>query len=48
VTTKAQEFGMTLTLVGPAEVRKVLGGYTETKDLKFFGSLQEARAGAAA
>jgi CheY-like chemotaxis protein len=48
VTNKAQEFGMTLTLVGPAEVRKVLGGYTETKDLKFFGTLQEARAGAAA
>jgi DNA-binding response OmpR family regulator len=48
VTTKAREFGMTLTLVGPADVRKVLGGYTETKDLKFYGSLQEARAGAAA
>jgi len=39
---------MTLSLVGPGEVRKVLGGYTETKDLKIFGSVQEARTGSAA
>jgi len=45
---KAKEYGMTLSLVGPAEARKALGGYTETKDLKFFASVQEARAGAAA
>jgi DNA-binding response OmpR family regulator len=48
VAEKAKEFGMSLSLVGPADVRKVLGGYTETKDLKFFGSVPEARAGAAA
>lgn len=48
VVERSKEFGMTLSLVGPADVRKVLGGYTETKDLKFFGSVQEARAGAAA
>jgi DNA-binding response OmpR family regulator len=48
VSEKSQEFGMTLSLVGPADVRKVLGGYTETKDIRFFASLQEARAGAAA
>ncbi len=48
VAEKSKEFGMSLLLVGPADVRKVLGGYTETKDLKFFGSVQEARAGAAA
>jgi DNA-binding response OmpR family regulator len=47
VATKSREFGMTLSVVGPAEVRKVLSGYTETKDLAFFSSLQEARAAAA-
>ena len=48
VADRSKEFGMSLSLVGPADVRKVLGGYTETKDLRFFGSVQEARAGAAA
>ena len=48
VAEKSKEFGMQLSLVGPADVRKVLGGYTETKDLKIFGTVQEARAGAAA
>jgi DNA-binding response OmpR family regulator len=47
VATKSREFGMTLSVVGPGEVRKVLAGYTETKDLAFFASLQEARASAA-
>jgi DNA-binding response OmpR family regulator len=45
VAEKSTEFGMSLLVVGPAEVRKILGGYTETKDLKFYGSVQEARAG---
>jgi two-component system, cell cycle response regulator len=44
---KAREFGMTLSVVGPPEVRKMLAGYTETKDIAFFGSLQEARSVAA-
>jgi DNA-binding response OmpR family regulator len=48
VAEKSKEFGMQLSLVGPPDVRKVLGGYTETKDLKIFGTVQEARAGAAA
>jgi DNA-binding response OmpR family regulator len=48
VATQAREFGMTLSVVGPPDVRKVLAGYTETKDLAFFASLQEARAAAAA
>jgi DNA-binding response OmpR family regulator len=48
VAEKSKEFGMQLSLVGPADVRKVLGGYTETKDLKIYGTVQEARAGAAA
>jgi DNA-binding response OmpR family regulator len=47
VATKAREFGMTLAVVGSPEVRKVLAGYTETKDLAFFASVQEARARAA-
>lgn len=48
VASKSKAFGMTLLLVGPAELRKVLNAYEETKDLKLFGSLQEAKAGAAA
>ncbi len=46
VSEKSAEFGMSLLVVGPAEVRKILGGYTETKDLKFYGTVQEARTGA--
>jgi DNA-binding response OmpR family regulator len=45
VAEKSTEFGMSLAVVGSAEVRKILGGYTETKDLKFYGTIQEARAG---
>lgn len=48
VAEKSKDFGMTLSLVGPPEIHKILGGYTETKDLKIFNSVQEARAGAAA
>jgi DNA-binding response OmpR family regulator len=47
VASRAREFGMTLSLVGAAEVQKVLAGYQETKDLKLFGSVQAARAAAA-
>jgi DNA-binding response OmpR family regulator len=47
VASRAREFGMTLAVVGTADVQKVLAGYQETKDLRFFGSLQEARAAAA-
>ncbi|MFT3915776.1 MAG: response regulator [Anaeromyxobacteraceae bacterium] len=48
VSSKSKEFGMTLSLVGPADMRKILGAYEETKDLKLFGTLQEAKTGAAA
>jgi two-component system, cell cycle response regulator len=48
VNEKTKELGMSLSLVGPAEVHKILGGYTETKDLKIYGNVQEARSGAAA
>jgi DNA-binding response OmpR family regulator len=43
---KSKEFGMSLLLVGPAEVRKILGGYEETKDVRFYGSVQEAHSAA--
>jgi two-component system, cell cycle response regulator len=48
VATKSREFGMTLSVVGSADVRKLLAGFSETKDLAFFASIQEARAAAAA
>ncbi len=48
VAKKAREFGMTLALVGSADMKKVLGGYEETKDLRCFGTLQEARSAVAA
>jgi DNA-binding response OmpR family regulator len=48
VASKSKEFGMALSLVGPADLRKVLGAYEETKDLKLFASLNDARNGAAA
>jgi DNA-binding response OmpR family regulator len=48
VASKSKEFGMVLSLVGPVDLRKVLGAYEETKDLKLFGSIQDARAGASA
>jgi hypothetical protein len=48
VASKSKEFGMALALVGSTDLRKVLGAYEETKDLKLFGTLQEAKSGAAA
>jgi DNA-binding response OmpR family regulator len=48
VADKSKEFGMTLSLVGPEPARKALAGFTETKELRFFPTIQEARAGGAA
>lgn len=48
VAEKSKEFGMTLALVGPEGARKQLAGFTETKELRYFPSIQEARAGGAA
>lgn len=48
VAEKSKEFGMTLALVGPEPARKALAGFTETKELRFFPTVQEARAGGAA
>jgi DNA-binding response OmpR family regulator len=45
---RSKEFGIQLTLVGAPEVRKVLSGYEETKDIRICATLAEARSGAAA
>ncbi len=45
VAEKSKEFGMTLSLVGPESAKKQLAGFTETKELRFYGTIQEARAG---
>jgi DNA-binding response OmpR family regulator len=48
VAEKSKEFGMTLSLVGPDPARKALAGFTETKELRFYPTVQEARSGGAA
>ncbi len=45
VAEKSKEFGMSLSLVGPEPAKKALAGFTETKELRFFPTIQEARAG---
>ncbi|GEJ59216.1 response regulator [Anaeromyxobacter diazotrophicus] len=45
---QAKEVGMTMTVVGPAEIKKVLASFEETSGMKYFASVQEARAAAAA
>jgi len=48
VAERSKEFGMALSLVGPEPARKALAGFTETKELKFFPTIQEARSGGGA
>ena len=48
VAEKSKEFGMSLSLVGPEPAKKALAGFTETKELRFFPTIQEARAGGGA
>ena len=48
VADKSKEFGMTLSLVGPEPAKKALAGFTETKELRFYPTIQEARAGGGA
>jgi DNA-binding response OmpR family regulator len=43
VTGKSKEFGMSLSVVGPETARKALAGFEETKEVKFFPSVQAAR-----
>jgi len=40
---QARGMGMELSVVGPTEVQKLLGGFEETKGIKVFGTVQEAR-----
>jgi DNA-binding response OmpR family regulator len=46
VAARSREFGMTLAVVGSPDVEKLLAGYTETKDLRVYRTVHEARAGA--
>jgi len=45
VTGKSKEFGMSLSVVGPETARKALAGFEETKEVKFFPTVQAARGG---
>jgi two-component system cell cycle response regulator len=39
----AKSFGLSVTLVGPAAIKRVLENFADTKDLKVFETLKEAR-----
>jgi len=43
----AKNMGMTMTVVAGGEAQKVLSGFEETKSIKVFGTIQEARAAGA-
>ena len=43
---QAKEIGMTMTVVGPTEIQKMLVSFEETSAIKYFGTIQEARAAA--
>jgi len=45
VSGKSKEFGMSLSVVGPETARKALAGFEETKEVKFFPTVQAARGG---
>jgi DNA-binding response OmpR family regulator len=44
---QAKGMGMELSVVGPPDVQKLLGGFEETKGIRVFGTVQEARAATA-
>lgn len=44
---QAKEVGMSMAIVGPADIQKVLASFEETSGMKYFGTVQEARAAAA-
>jgi DNA-binding NtrC family response regulator len=44
VARQAKEVGMSISVVGPAEVQKALSGFEETRSIKYFGTVQEAQA----
>ncbi len=45
VTGKSKEFGMSLSVVGPETAKKALAGFEETKEVRFFPTVQAARGG---
>ncbi len=44
---QAKEVGMGMAVVGSPDIKKVLASFEETRGIKYFGTIQEARAGAA-
>ncbi len=45
---QCRDMGMDAIVVGTPDVQKLLAGFTETKSIRFFGSVQEARGAATA
>jgi two-component system, cell cycle response regulator len=43
---QAKEVGMSMAVVGPTDIQKVLAAFEETSAMKYYGSIQEARAAA--
>ncbi len=41
---QAKEIGMSMSVVGAADIQKLLASFEETRSIKYFGSTQEARA----
>jgi CheY-like chemotaxis protein len=46
VSKQAADMGMEMSLVGSPDTKKLLAGFEETSSLKFYGSVEEARAAA--
>jgi DNA-binding NarL/FixJ family response regulator len=44
---QAKEMGMTMSVIGTPDIQKVLAQFEETRGIKYFGSVQDARAAAA-
>jgi len=44
---QAKDVGMSMAVVGPTDIQKVLASFEETSGMKYFGTVQEARAAAA-
>jgi hypothetical protein len=44
---QARSMGMAMSVVGPGELQKLLAGFEETKGIRVFGTIQEARAATA-
>ncbi len=44
---QAKDVGMSMSVVGAADIQKLLASFEETRSIRYFGSIQEARAGQA-